>query len=279
MPPSEGKSKGVIYGRSLDFRPLPPSAEILANPIRLTNVDYVRLPQKNWRDKLRLTLQAAGLTVVPGVVRLRWQARDMIDMLQTSLLGRGRGRRASITHPLQLMPAIEFMMSLPADLTPERRMMQGLIGRALADYRTRISAGRERPMTFAREASHHFYAGYKEQQLLSRGGSEAEQFRTIQRIYTSYYFFRVNYIFAIIAREPPESGTKLFSKFMRVVFFLSTIQDDGTIAPKPAYRQLPPKEHVVFLARRDMALQARLREDEGLRAELQNLLRYFRSMR
>ncbi|SNS26165.1 MULTISPECIES: hypothetical protein [unclassified Azospirillum] len=280
MPPSgESKLKGVIYGRSLDFRPAPPTAETLGNPIKLTDVEYVRLPQKTWRDHVRLFLQSSGLSTIPFTVRLRWQAHDMVEWLQAALLGKGRARRAAIVHPAQLMPAIDFLMGLPAELDVERRMIHTLVGRALIDYRKRMSAGRERPLLFGKEASNHFHAGFKEQQLLSKTSSPNEQFHTIQRIYNSYYFFRLYYICAIISREPPESAAKLFSKFMRVSFFLSTIQDDGSISTKPSYRQLPPKEHVVFLAKRDAALQARLREDEALRAELQNLLRYFRPLR
>lgn len=271
--------RGVVYGRSLDFRPQPPGPEILSSAIRLTDVEYVRLPQKNWRDHLRLFFQASGLTTISPVVRLRWQAHEIIEWLQTSLLARGRGRRGAITHPIQLMSSIEFLMTLPGELEAERRMIHTLIGRALIEYRKQVSVGRERPLLFAKEASAHFMAGFKEQQILSRTSTAGEQFQTVQRIYTSYYFFRAYYIFAILSREPPESGSKLFSKFMRACFFMSTIQDDGTIAPKPSYRQLPPKEQVVFLAKRDTALQARLREDQGLRNELQNLLRFFRSLR
>lgn len=273
------RTRGVIYGRSLDFRPVPPPAEVLASPLRLGDVEYVRLPQKSWRDQVKLFLQASGFTTIPLATRLRWQSHDMMDWLQGSLLGRGRGKRQSVTHPQQLIPAIEFMMGLPPELDAERRMIHVLIGRALINYRKRISATRERPMLFAREASNHFFAAFKEQQLISRTTAPAEQFQSVQRVYNSYFFFKVNYINSIVSREPPESGNKLFSKFMRAVFFLSTIQEDGTISPKPIYRALPPKEHVVFLAKRDQSLQNRLREDEALRNELQQLLKYFRPLR
>jgi len=279
-PSGESKLRGVVYGRSLDFRPLPPDPEVLGSPIKLSDVEAVKLPQKGWRDHLRLFLQSSGLTSVPSVVRLRWQAHEMIDWLQSSLLSKGRGgKRASISHPLQMMQAIEFLMSMPGELEGERRIMHTLIGRALIEYRKRISANRERPMVFVKEATTHFFAGFKEQQMLSKTTAPGEQFAMVQRIYNSYYYFRAYYIFAILSREPPESGGKLFSKFMRACFFMSTIQDDGTIAPKPSYRQLPPKEQVVFLAKRDVALQSRLREDEALRTELQNLLRFFRPLR
>lgn len=280
MPPGgEGKVKGVIYGRSLDFKPQPPDPDVLGSALKLTDVEIIRLPQKGWRDHLRMFLQSSGLSSVSSVVRIRWQAHDVIDWLQSSLVGKGRGRRGSITHPVHMMNAIEFLMAMPAELEAERRMLHTLVGRGLIEYRKRISANRERPMMFAREAATHFHAGHKEQALLSKAGSPNEQFAITQRVYNFYYFFRVYYIFSIIAREPPESSSKLFSKFMRACFFMSTIQDDGTISPKPAYRQLPPKEQVVFLAKRDVALQSRLREDEALRAELQNLLRFFRSQR
>ncbi len=278
-PARESKLRGVVYGRSLDFRPLPPDPEVLGSPIKLTDIEAVRLPQKGWRDHLRMFLQSSGLTSVPSVVRLRWQAHEVIDWLQSSLLSKGRGKKASISHPIQMMAAIEFLMAMPGELEVERRIMHTLIGRALIEYRKRISANRERPMQFVKEATTHFFAGFKEQQMLSKTNTPGEQFATVQRIYNSYYFFRAFYIFAILSREPPESGGKLFSKFMRACFFMSTIQDDGTIAPKPSYRQLPPKEQVVFLAKRDVALQSRLREDEALRSELQNLLRFFRPLR
>ncbi|WP_119678660.1 hypothetical protein [Indioceanicola profundi] len=276
---AETRTRGVVYGRSLDYKPLPPAAEALGSPIRLTDVELVQLPRKSWRDQMALFLQASGLSTIPATTRLRWQAHGVIDWLQGSLLGRGRGRRQPITHPLQLMPAIEFMMGLPAELDVERRMIHVLVGRALIEYRKRISQVRERPMLFAKEAGSHFMTGFKEQQLVSRMSAPAEQFQAVQRIYNSYYAFKANYIYSIICREPPESGNRLFSKFMRAMFFLSTIRDDGTIAPKPSYRALPPKEHVVFLAKRDMALQSRLRDDEQLRGELQQLLKYFRPLR
>lgn len=278
-PARESKLRGVVYGRSLDFRPQPPDPEVLGSPIKLADVEYVQLPQKGWRDHIRLFLQASGLTSIPTTVRLRWQAHEVIENLQNSLLAKGRGKRGSISHPLQLMSSIEFLMTLPGELEAERRLIHTLIGRFLIEYRKRISATRERPMMYAKEATNHFFAGFKDQQLLSKASAPAEQFAMVQRIYNSYYFFRAHYIFAILSREPPESSSKLFSKFMRACFFISTIQDDGTIAPKPSYRQLPPKEQVVFLAKRDVALQARLREDEALRTEMQNLLRFFRSVR
>jgi hypothetical protein len=278
-PIGESKLRGVVYGRSLDFRPQPPGPDVLGSPIKLSDLEPVQLPQKGWRDHLRVFLQASGLTSIPITVRLRWQAHEVIEWLQSSLSSRGRGKRASITHPIQMMSAIEFLMALPGELEVERRLLHMLIGRALIEYRKRISANRERPMLFAKEATSHFFTGFKEQQMLSKSGSPGEQFQMVQRTYSSYYFFRAYYIFAILSREPAESGGKLFSKFMRACFFISTIQDDGTISSKPSYRQLPPKEQVVFLAKRDVALQARLHEDEALRAELQNLLRFFRSIR
>jgi len=276
---AETRLRGVVYGRSLDYKPHPVAADVLASPIRLTDVEYVVLPQKSWRDQMQVFLQSTGLSTIPSVTRLRWQSHDVIEWLQASLLGRGRGKRASVTHPVQLMNAVEFMMGMPGELDVERRMIHLLAGRAMVEYRKRMSQSRERPMLFAKEAANHFMAGFREQQLITKIGTPGEQFQTVQKIYTSYYFFRIFYICSIICREPPESGNKLFSKFMRASFFISTIQDDGTIAPKPSYRSLPPKEHVVYLAKRDMALQSRLREDEQLRAEMQSLLRYFRPLR
>lgn len=279
MASPEPKVRGVIYGRSLDFKPPPPAADVLGSPLKLVDVEYVQVPQKSWRDQLRLFFQSSGLTTIPLAARLRWQSHDVLEWLQGSLLGKGRGKRVAITHPVQLMPAIEFLMGLPPELEMERRLLHTLIGRGLIEYRKRMSQARERPLIFAKEANSHFFAGFKEQQLVSKVSSPGEHFQAVQRIYNSYYHFRCHYVFAIISREPPDHANKLFSKFMRASFFLSTIQDDGTIAPKPAYRQLPPKEHVVFLAKRDTALQSRLREDEQLRAELQGLLRYFRPLR
>ncbi|MDG3443277.1 hypothetical protein [Nitrospirillum amazonense] len=275
----ERKTKGVIFGRSLNHRPEPVAGESVASPLRLTDVEYFTLPQKSWRDQVRLFLQASGLSTIPMMTRLRWQAHDTIEWLQASLLGKGRAKRVAITHPVQLLPAMEFLMGLPPDLDVERRMIQTLVGRALIDYRKRISQEREKPLLFAREASNYFYAGFKDQQLISKVSAPSEQFFVVQRIYNNYYYFRLFYICSIISREPAEGANKLFSKFMRSSFFLSTVQDDGTLAAKPSYRSLPPKDHVVYLAKRDNALQARLREDSGLRTELQSVLRYFRPLR
>lgn len=275
----ERRTRGVIYGKSLNFRPQPVAGDTLATPVKLTDVEYVELPQKSWRDQFRLFLQSSGLTTIPSHTRLRWQSHEVTDWLQGSLLGKGRGKRASVTHPCQMLGAIDFLMGLPSELDVERRMIHTLIGRGLIEYRKRISQVREKPMTFAREASNYFSLGFRDQSMISKVSSPGEQFQVVQNIYNNYYFFRSFYIFSIISREPMEAGNKLFSKFMRASFFLSTIQEDGTIAPKPSYRSLPPKDHVVFLAKRDGALQARLREDEALRNEMQTVLKYFRPLR
>ncbi|MDE1145661.1 MAG: hypothetical protein PW843_03445 [Azospirillaceae bacterium] len=280
MVPRERKTKGVVFGRSLNHRPEPVAGESLSAPLRLADVDYIAVPQKSWRDQFRLFLQSSGLSTIPMMTRLRWQAHDVTEWLQASLLGKGaRAKRAAVIHPVQLLPAMEFLMGLPLELDVERRMIQTLVGRALIDYRKRIGQEREKPFLFAREASHYFYEGFKDQQLIAKISSPSEQFFIVQRIYNNYYFFRLYYIASIISREPAEGANKLFSKFMRASFFLSTVQDDGTLAVKPSYRSLPPKDHVVFLAKRDNALQARLREDQGLRTELQSVLRYFRPLR
>jgi hypothetical protein len=275
----ERKSRGVVFGKSLNYRPEPLAPEVLPSPVQMTDIEYVPLPQKTFRENFQLFLQNTGLGSVPLVTRQRWQSHEIIEWLQASLMPKVRGKRAHITHPIQLMPAIEFLMGMSAELDIERRMIHMLLGRGLIEYRKRISQIREKPLLFAREASNYFFAGFKEQQLISRVINRGEHFQMVQNIYNHYYFFRVHYICHIVSREPAEGNNKLFSKFMRVAFFLSTVQDDGTLSPKPAYRLLPPKEHVVFLAKRDQSLQSRLREDEALRAELQGVLRYFRSRR
>jgi hypothetical protein len=273
----ERKSRGVVFGKSLNYRPEPLAGEVLPSPVRLNDVEYVSLPQKSFRENFQLFLQNTGLGSVPLVTRQRWQSHEMIEWLQASLLPKGRGKRAQITHPVSMMPAIEFLMGMSPELDVERRMIHMLIGRGLIEFRKRVSQIREKPLLFAREAATAFHAGFKEQQMISRVINKGEHFQMVQNIYNHYYSFRIHYISHILSREPAEGNNKLFSKYMRVAFFLSTVQDDGSLAPKPAYRLLPPKEHVVFLAKRDMSLQSRLREDEALRAELQGVLRYFRS--
>lgn len=275
----DSRPRGIIFGRSLDFRPQPTSAEVLANPIKLTDLEVVQLPAKTWRDKARIFLQSSGLSTIPRPTRLRWQAHEVLDWLQGSLLGKGRGRRIAVTHPNQLLGAIDFLLGIPPELDVERRQIQMLIGRGLIEYRKRINQSKDRPTTYAKEAANYFNSGFKNQQLVSKAGSSGEQFLLVQQIFNDYYFFRCNYMYHILSREPAESGNKLFSKFMRASFFMSTIQDDGSIAPKPSYRALPPKEHVVFLAKRDAALQSRLKEDEALRNEMQQVLKYFRPLR
>jgi hypothetical protein len=146
----------------------------------------------------------------------------------------------------------------------------------MIEYRKRISQIREKPQLFARTATSYFFAGYKHQQQLGQVINPVEKFQMVQDIYNNYYWFKVNYISSVISREPAEGGTKLFSKFLRALFFMATVQEDGTLLPRPAGRLLPSKEYVVFLTKRDIGLQLRLAEDEALRAELQNMLKSFR---
>ena len=274
---SEGKkARGVVLGQSINMRPDPPAPDVLPTPLILTDLKPVSIPRRGLRENLQSFLQNTGLRSLPDAVRMRWQANDCIELLQNSLLGGGRGKRISVTHPQQLIPQVEFLMTLTGEVDTERRLIHMLIGRGMIEYRKRISQIREKPQLFARTATSYFFAGYKHQQQLGQVINPVEKFQMVQDIYNNYYWFKVNYISSVISREPAEGGTKLFSKFLRALFFMATVQEDGTLLPRPAGRLLPSKEYVVFLAKRDIGLQLRLAEDEALRAELQNMLKSFR---
>lgn len=274
--------RGLVLGRSLDRRPQPVSEEVLRDPLRVGDLARTPLSPPSWREKAMRFAQASGLYTIPRLTRLRWAARDHIIHLQTAL-GAGRegaggpGRRQSVTHPQQVLDAIEFLMGLPPDLAAERRVLRVLLARALIGYRKAISAQRGKGVYYHHEARKYFARANHDQKLLSQVTGKSERFSIVQNIINNYYYFRLNYICAILVREPVTEEDRLFSKFLRMVFFMARVEDDGTVLDRPARRALPLRDHVVFLVRRDAALQARLRREPTLQEEVRAVLRYFRA--
>lgn len=279
--------RGLVLGRSLDRRPRPVSEEVLRDPLRVGDLIRTPLSSPSWRERVLRFAQASGLYTVPRATRLRWAARDHIIHLQTALglpgregAGRegagGPGRRLSLTHPQQVLDAIEFLMGLPVDLVAERRILRALLARVLIGYRKAISVQRGKSIYYHHEAKRYFARANHDQKLLSKVSGKSERFSVIQNIIDNYYYFRLNYICAILVREPVAEEDRLFSKFLRMVFFMARVEDDGTLLDRPARRALPLRDHIVFLVRRDAALQARLRREPTLQEEVRALVRYFR---
>lgn len=274
--------RGLVLGRSLNRRPQPVSEEVLCDPLRVGELARTPLPPPSWREWALRFAQASGLYTVPRATRLRWAARDHIIHLQTALeppsreRAGGAGRRPSLTHPQQVLDAIEFLMGLPVDLVAERRILRVLLARVLIGYRKAISAQRGKSIHYHHEAKKYFARAHHDQKLLSRVSGKSERFSVIQNIIDNYYYFRLNYICAILVREPVAEEDRLFSKFLRMVFFMARVEDDGTLLDRPARRALPLRDHIIFLVRRDAALQARLRREPTLQEEVRALVRYFR---
>lgn len=275
---TERKARGLVLGRSFDLRPPPPSADVLASPLSLNDVRPIAIPRRDVRARLQQMLHVTGLRSLPRNVDLSWQARAHIHWLQASLLPKVGGRGAAITHPMQLMQPIDFLMGLPRQLDVEQRLISLLIGRALLEYRKRISQGRQKPFLYTRAAAAHFASGFQSQQRLSSRIGPDEKFQLVAHAYNSYYYSRIYYVSTVITQEPSDPKNKLFSKFLRALFFMASVEADGTLAARPSYRRLPPREHVVHLAKRDAALQTRLTEDEALRAEMQSMIKTFRPL-
>lgn len=289
--------RGLVQGgRYFEFNPSPPEQDLLGNPLTVPDMPVRALPIHGWRARLSQFLAKRGIGRRVEERRLRWKAYEMAESLRlsvspavtamiegTAVRPRFPGQNEplplmEIFHPYQLNYVIDFLLQLDeAGLIHERKYLELLLAKILQQYGETMVLISNKAFSFEHEARDYFYTAVRQESLLPRVTHADEIFASIQSIYNNYFHGSRYYVLALFRREKMAEENKLFFFYCRAIFFMARITWDGTILDKPPVRQLPQRDDLMFLARRDQTVMARYQAIPEFKAQVNGILTHFPS--
>ena len=285
--------RGIVLGATLNLEPAPPRQDVLREPVTLERLPPYQLPRDTLAIRLTAALSSLGLTSREQDLHQLWRAQTATatvmaalspciaeDLAASGWLKRhqsvGRFRVGPITHPYDVLEAFRVLVQLPETLVKERRFLEFVLAQILRKYAAELSNFTRTRFSFEAEAREYFLQGTQIERLLKRVTDPDARFDLLQQLHDSYSHANNYYMFSLISRERGSNEGKLFMMYCHTAFSLARIDWDGTLRAIPAARRLPPRRSVMFLFRRDRALQERGAADPDFQAQARALVSAFR---
>ena len=240
--PGEGSrsQRGLLLGREINLKPEPPAKDLLDGPLVVTKLPAIKLVRETFKDRVTALLVRTMLGYREGeyktMVELRRTTAAVIASVSRAaerrledagwiLEGRGIGaqRVVQLTHPDQLRDAFQAMMLAPEALSHDSRALEVLLAVVLRNYLREISRVTSTRFSFETEAHSHCMTGYEQERQLKNVIDSRERVAVIQNIYNSYMYTVNYYQYSLITRERAEHGGKMFSMYIRAIFFNSRV--------------------------------------------------------
>ncbi len=285
-----GAGRGVVTGKYFNFKPLPPPADVLGNPLVVPGLPTHKLPKETWRSRLQRHLARFHIGSQSAQTKLRWKVQDTITSVIASVSpavtlaaeGRSPMRRSAarvpvivVRHPYHLRHVFEMIPQLPNAVAPERRFLELLMGRLLRRYGEQMGLVKGSPFSFENESREYFFAGFKLEKQIKKVNNPDERFAALQAIYINYFHGRNYYYYALLRREKLAPDNKLFMLFSRAVYFMARIDWNGELMEKPSARALPSREEMMFFVERDRTVLTRYRSDQDFQRQIKSVLEAF----
>ena len=284
-----GAGRGVVTGKYFNFKPLPPPADILGNPLVVSNLPTHKLPKETFGSRVKRFLARMNLGSQSAETRLRWKLYDTIQATMASLspaVTLVAEKRAPVKkklsvpvvvvrHPYHLRHVFEMLPNIPDGFAAERRFIELLMTRALKRYGEQMALIKGSAFSFENEAREYFFAGFKLEKQIKKVNSPDEKFAALQAIYTNYFHGRNYYYFALLRRERLAPDNKLFMLFARAVYFMARIDWNGELLEKPNPRALPSRNDMLFFVERDKSVVTRYRTDQDFQRQVKAVLEAF----
>lgn len=284
-----GGQRGVVTGKYFNFKPLPPPADVLGNPLVVPNLPTHKLPKENWRSRLKRVLARFNIGARSAETSLRWKLYDTIQATMASvspavtLLAERRAPAkrglsvpiVMVRHPYHLRHVFEMLPRIPDTLGPERRFLELLLSRILKRYGEQMAMMKGSAFSFEHEAREYFVNGYRMEKQLKKITSPDERFAALQAIFNHYFHGRNYYYYALLRREKLASDNKLFMYFSRAVYFMARVDWNGELLEKPSPRSLPTRDDMVFFVQRDKSVLTRYRSDQDFQRQIKSVLEAF----
>ena len=286
------RPRGLLLGRDINLRPEPPAKDLLNGPLIVTKLPEIDLPQETLKDRLSAFLFRTVLGYREAEYRTMWELRQTTAAVMASVSkvaareleamgwtmpqrGKGIQRVVRLTHPDQLQDAFLTLVAAPEALAEDSRNLEVLLAVVLRNYIKEMSDMMGSRFSFEAEAHSHCLHAYEQERQLKNVVDQYERMSVLQNIYSTYSYTSNYYLYSLISREESAHDSKMFSMYVRAVFFLSRLQYDGTLQEHVNRRRLPLRREVMFRVKRDRALQTRYAKDEEFAAQIKNILSFF----
>lgn len=282
--------RGVVMGKQFNLNPLPPPADVLGNPLVVTDLPTHKMPKESLADRLMRLLAKMGLTGQSSDTQLRFKVQDLTATVMASVSPavtlspearakiKHSGRAAPVIivrHPYHLRHIFDFLPKIPDSLGAERRFLELLLNRMLKKYGEQMALMKGSTFSFEAEAREYLHAGFRLERQLKKIQAQDERFNAMQIIYNSYFHGKNYYYYALLRREKIGPDSKLFMMYARAVYFLSRVEWNGNLLDKPNPRLLPDRGSIYFVLQRDKGVLELYRTDQNFQRQVKSVVEAF----
>ena len=292
---NEGRRpRGVLFGRDINLRPDPPPKDLLRNPLEISQLPDVDLRRKTFGDRLGAFVFGTLLGYREADYHAVWELRQTTAAVMACVSktaareledegwvfsrrdgDKGTQRLVRVTHPDQLQDAFATLIASPSGHTEDRQDLEVLLAMVLRAYSTEMSSIIGMSFSFDTEAHSHCLQAYEQERQLKNVVDQYERMAVLQQICNAYSYTINYYLYSLVAREKPENDHKMFSMYIRALFFISRLQYDGTLQEQVNRRRPPFRREVTFRLKRDLIVQRRCAKDAEFAAQIKNILSFF----
>lgn len=282
--------RGVVMGRQFNMNPMPPAADVLGNPLVVTDLPMHKMPKDTLGDRMMRLLSRMGVVGQSSETQLRFKVQDMTATVMASVSPtvtlspearakiKHSGRAASVIvvrHPYHLRHIFDFLPKIPDALGLDRRFLELLLNRVLKKYGEQMGLMKGSSFSFEAEAREYLHAGFRLERQLKKIQAQDEHFNAMQIIYNSYFHGKNYYYYALLRREKMAADGKLFMMYSRAVYFLARVEWNGNLLDKPNPRQLPDRASIYYILQRDKAVLEHYRTDQTFQKQVKSVVEAF----
>lgn len=282
--------RGVVMGKQFNLNPLPPAADVLGNPLVVTDFPTHKMPRETLKDRLLRLFSSMGMMSQSSDAQLRFKVQDLTATVMASVSPavtlspearakiKHSGRAAPVIivrHPYHLRHVFDFLPKIPDSLALDRRFLELLLNRTLKKYGEQMALVKGSTFSFEAEAREYLHAGFRLERQLKKIQAHDERFNAMQIIYNSYFHGKYYYYFALLRREKFAPDSKLFMMYARAVYFLSRVEWNGNLLDKPNPRLLPDRASIYFVLQRDKGVLEQYRTDQAFQRQVKSVVEAF----
>ena len=287
------RPRGVLFGRDINLRPDPPPKDLLNSPLEVSRLPEIDLRCKTLVERVSAFVLGTVLGYRESEHRALWELRQTTAAVMACVSpsaareleaegwalrrnsDKGGQRVVRVTHPDQLQDAFSTLIAASGTHTEDRQDLEMLLAMVLRTYINEMSSMMGTTFSFDTEGHSHCLHAYEQERQLKNVVDQYERMAVLQQICNAYSYTANYYLYSLIAREKPEQDHKMFSMYVRAVFFLSRLQYDGTLQEHVNRRRLPLRRDVMFRLKRDQNLQRRYAKDPDFAAQIKNIIGFF----
>ena len=287
-----GKPRGLLLGRTINLKPESPAKDVLRAPLTVDTLPDIDLPRESISERLAALLFRKVLGYRESEYRTMCDLRQTTAAVMASVSkvaareledqgwsldqrGNGAQRVVRVTHPDRLQDAFLALLAAPEALSGDCHNLELVLAVVLRHYIKEMSDIIGTRFCFEAEAHSHGMLAYEQERQLKNVSDNHERMAILQQIYSAYSWSANYYLYSLISREQTANNDKMFSMYVRAVFFMSRLQYDGSLQESVTRRRLPLRREVMFRVKRDRALQNRYTKDAEFSAQIKNIITFF----